>query len=58
MESTYSKHQNNEKKHDKGPYDVNDTAGGAFADTDEARIVIPRIQEWLYCFCKGDFTTK
>ena len=46
------------KKHDKGPYDINVTAGGVFADTDAARILIPRIKECLYSFCKGDCPTK
>ena len=32
------------KNHDKGAYDVNDTAG-VFLDDDAARILIPRIQE-------------
>ena len=43
MERKSSKHQNI-KTHDKGSYAANDTADGAFTDTDAARIIISRIK--------------
>ena len=46
------------RKQDKEAYDVNDTAGGPFADNYAARILIPRIQELLYSFWKVYYPTK